>query len=212
MKNISILLLTSFLFLSFTKGGYEKAMMATIESLQAAQNPSELVKVANKFERIGATEKSEWLPFYYQSYCYVMASTMEADVTKIDAYLDIADANIAKADKLKGDQVETLTLRGFSAMMRISVDPASRGQEYSMKATEYLQQANQLDGNNPRVMLMLGQMQYGTAQFFNTDTTPICEQFKKAYELFQNLEEEPDPIWPSWGEAQASYMLKKCEG
>lgn len=143
---------------------------------------------------------------------FVLASAMDGDATKTDGYLDIADANIASADKLKGDEVELLTLKGFSAMMRIGVDPASRGQEYSMKAVGYLQQASQIDNKNPRVMLMLGQMQFGTAQFFGSDTAPICEQFRKASESFDSDAEITDPLWPSWGKEQALSMLKKCEG
>ena len=211
MKNILVLLLTSFLLLSFNSGGYEKAMIASLDSIKKAQNPIDLVNIANKFERIGAAEKGKWLPYYYQAYCYVMAATMESDVSKIDGYLDVADTNLDKADQLKGDHAEILTLKGFSAMMRIGVDPASRGQEYSMKSIGYLQQASQVDENNPRVLLMLGQMQYGTAQFFSADTAPICDQFRKAYASFDADTAVRDPLWPSWGKEQALYMLKKCE-
>jgi hypothetical protein len=212
MKNILILTCTSFLLLSFNSGGYDKAMKETLGTMKNVQSSMDLVNTANKFERIATAEKDKWLPYYYQAYCYVLAYAMDGDATKTDGYLDIADANIATADKLKGDDVELLTLKGFSAMMRISVDPASRGQEYSMKAVGYLQQASQIDNKNPRVMLMLGQMQFGTAQFFGSDTAPICEQFRKASESFDSDAEITDPLWPSWGKEQALSMLKKCEG
>lgn len=212
MKNLLIIILTSFLLLSFDDGGYDKAMKETLGSMNEAQSSMDLLNTANKFERIAVAEKDKWLPYYYQAYCYVLASAMDSEATKTDAYLDMADTNIAKADQLKGDEVELLALKGFSAMMRIGVDPATRGQEYSMKSSSYLQQANKLDDSNPRVMLMLGQMQFGTAQFFNADTAPICELFKKASESFDNDAESADPLWPAWGKEQALFMLKKCEG
>ena len=212
MKNILILTLASFLMLSFSNGSYDKAMKEILTSMNDAQSSMDLINNANKLERIAIAEKDKWLPYYYQAYCYIRASSMEGDATKIDGYLDIADSNIAKAKELKGDEVELLALQGFSAMMRIGVDPATRGQEYSMKAIGHLQQASQLDDKNPRVILMLAQMQFGTAQFFNSDTAPICEQFRKASESFDNDAQITDPLWPSWGKGQALYMLKKCEG
>ena len=176
------------------------------------QNLSDLVTIANKFDRIGSAEKDQWLPYYYSAYCYILMTTQESDVTKWDDYLNTADANIGKAEVLEANMVEILALKGFSSMMRINVDPAVRGQEYSMKSVGYLQQANQLDEQNPRVILMMAQMQYGTAQFFGSDTAPICDQFKKAVELFDQQSKDSDSILPSWGKPQAQSMVKNCEG
>jgi hypothetical protein len=214
MKNLLLttLISASALLVSFNTGGYETAMKNTLDELKNIQNLSDLVAIANKFNRIGAAEKDQWLPYYYSAYCYIIMTTQESDVTKWDDYLNTADNNIGKAEKLNPDMVEILALKGFSSMMRINVDPAVRGQEYSMKSVGYLQQANQLDDQNPRVILMMAQMQYGTAQFFGSDTAPICNEFKKAVELFEQQSNDPDSILPSWGKPQAQSMVKNCEG
>ena len=97
-------------------------------------------------------------------------------------------------------------------MMRINVDPAVRGQEYSMKSVAFLQQANQLDNNNPRAILMLGQMQFGTAQFFGSGVEEACEMFARSKELFDLELDEDRGIQPSWGRPNAAAMLKNCKG
>ncbi len=214
MKNLLLttLISASALLLSFNTGGYESAMKSTLDDMKKVQNLADLVVIANKFDRIGTAEKDQWLPYYYSAYCYILMTTQESDLTKWDSYLNTADINIEKSEKLNPNMVEILALRGFSSMMRINVDPAVRGQEYSMKSVGYLQQANQLNDQNPRVILMLAQMQYGTAQFFGSDTAPICDQFKKAVELFDQQSNDSDSILPSWGKPQAQSMVKNCEG
>ena len=214
MKNLLLiaLLSSSTLLLSFNTAGYESAMRSTLDDLKNIQNLSDLMAIANKFDRIGAAEKDQWLPYYYSAYCYILMTTQEPDVKKWDDYLNTADANIGKAEQINANMVEILALKGFSSMMRINVDPAVRGQEYSMKSAGYLQQANQMDDQNPRVILMMAQMQYGTAQFFGSDTAPICDQFKKAVKLFDQQSTDADSILPSWGKPQAQSMVKNCEG
>lgn len=195
---------------TFGKGGYETAMHYAIDSLYSAQTVSDFNSVANMFERIGNAEKDRWLPYYYSAYAYAMMSTQERDKSLVDGYLDKAEANMDKSEKLKGDKVELLALRAFANMMRIGVDPATRGQEYSMKSVGYLQQAMQIDNINPRVVLMMGQMQYGTAQFFGSGTGEACSTFLNAKELFEKEANSDRGLLPAWGKPQAEGMLKMC--
>lgn len=213
MKNVLIYTLTilSIFLLSFTKGGYETAMESTIADMYKTSGIAELKSIANKFDRIGSAEKDEWLPSYYSAYCHVMMSATDSILANRDAYLDNADASLEHAIKNKeADMVEVLALKGFSSMMRISVDPGSRGQEYSIKSASFLQQANQLNDQNPRVLLMMAQMLYGTAQFFGSGTEQACEKFGDAKTLFDKEEDEGKGIYPSWGKPQAEAMLVQC--
>lgn len=213
MKNTLIYTLTilSFFLLAFTKGGYQTVMETAIDEMYKANTVINIQTVANKFDRIGAAEKNKWLPYYYSAYCFVMMTTQEKDLTKWDGYLDAADEILDKAIKLKKpDIVEILALRGFSNMMRISVDPATRGQEYSMKSAAFLQQAHLLDEQNPRVNLMMAQMLFGTAQFFGKGTDEACQKFANAKALFVKEETGGRGILPSWGKPQVESMLKHC--
>ena len=213
MKRINYLLLLAILGFttSYAKsGGYETAMQNSIETMYKSQTVADFLNVANTFDRIGAAEKDKWLPYYYSAYSYIMMSTIEEDKTLVDGYLDQAEMQIDKSAKLEGDKVELLALRAFASMMRIGVDPATRGQEYSMKSVGFLQQAMQLNNSNPRVVLMMGQMQYGTAQFFGSGTDEACATFSTAKDLFEKQEASNLGLLPTWGKPQAESMLKRC--
>ncbi len=201
----------SFFLFSFTQGGYEKAMETAIEEMYQMNGIEGLLASANKFERIGTAEKDKWLPSYYQAHCYIMMTTVEEDLTKWDGYLDTADGILEETAKFKKvDMAEILALKGFAAMMRIPVDPATRGQEYSMKSAALLQQANQINNQNPRVNLLMAQMLYGTAQFFGSGTEEACQKLANAKELFLKEETEGRGLLPAWGKPQAESMLAKC--
>ena len=214
MKKINFIVIAILLSMAQVQAssGYEKAMRQTIDDMYAASSPEQYLAVANKFDRIGGAEMDQWLPSYYSAFCYIMLATNTKDGLKMDGYLDKADEYLAVSDKRNGDRVEILAMRGFTAMMRITVDPATRGQEYSMKSVGFLQQAMQLDNQNPRVIMMLAQMQFGTAQFFGSDTKEACTMFTNALALFEAEEKESAGINPSWGKSQVESMLSKCEG
>jgi len=214
MKKITLsILLASFLLVSFNRAGYESAMKKNIQAMNTADGPEELLLVSNKFERIGEAEKDKWLPYYYAAFSHVLMTNSSQDVTLWDGYLDSADGYLEKSGKIKGaDVVEILTLKGFSKMMRINVAPSVRGQEYSMKAAAFLQQAQQMDNENPRVILMMAQMQYGTAQFFGSGTEDVCKQFDLALSKFEKEDAGDRGILPSWGKPQAESKIKQCKG
>ena len=210
-KLLSIIAILS-LSLTVWAKDYNKAMTEAIDKMYESRTSQEYLEMANVFDRIGSAEQDKWLPYYYSAFCYTMLSTNTKEPGSIDEYLDKADEYLATAERLNGDQVEVLAMKGFTAMLRISVDPGTRGQEYSMKSVGFLQQAMQIDNRNPRVVLMLGQMQYGTAQFFGSGTTEACEMFNTALALFKEQENQDLGLNPRWGKSQVESMLTKCEG
>ena len=191
---------------------YDIVMKEAIQKMSQSKTSQEYIEVANLFERIGSSEKDKWLPYYYSAFCYTLMSTNTKEPDMVDTYLDKADEYLGNAERLNGNKVELLAMRGFTTMLRISVDPATRGQDYSMKSVAYLQQAMQLDNKNPRVVLMLGQMQFGTAQFFGSGTEDACNMFRAASELFKEEANKDLGLNPSWGMPQVESMLTKCEG
>lgn len=191
---------------------YDGVMKEAIQKMYQSKTSQAYIEVANLFDRIGSSEKDKWLPYYYSAFCYTIMSTNTKEPGMVDNYLDKADEYLGNAEHLNGNKVELLAMRGFVAMLRISVDPATRGQDYSMKSVAYLQQAMQIDNKNPRVILMLGQMQYGTAQFFGSGTEDACNMFRSAHELFKEEATKDLGLNPSWGLSQVESMLTKCEG
>ncbi len=210
-KNL-VLLLLAFGLTSFHQGGYETAMKNTLDQLAQATTREALLTVANKFERIGRAEKDKWLPFYYMAFAKTVAATLEENPASRDNYLDEADAAVDNLKTMPYDNVEVLALQAFIRMIRISVDPATRGQHYATQAASLLEEANAIRADNPRVVLMMAQLQYGSAMFFNADTGPACDRFKQALALLVNEKSTAAPLAPAWGRAEAEKMVAKCAG
>ena len=70
---------------------YVNAMKKNIAELDSAHDAARLAELANNFERIAEAEKTQWLPYYYASYCQVMNAFMEPDKSKTDGIADKAE-------------------------------------------------------------------------------------------------------------------------
>lgn len=189
---------------------YTETMQKNINIVYTASAPADLQNAVNTLERIGAAEKSKWEPFYYASFGYVMMANKEADGAKKDTYLDQAAAALAKAQTLRPNDSEIVAMEGFIQMIRINVDPASRGQQYSGLATQNFRKAISLNPENPRALALLSQMQFGMAAFFGSPTTEACATNNQALEKFEAFK-PTDALAPRWGKGMAESMKEKCK-
>src|ERR1700690_2184886 len=124
-----------------TEGKFVEVMQKNIQALYSAENNADLQNTVNTLERIGNAEKNRWEPFYYVSFGYILMANKESDVTKKDSYLDLAKAALGKSKELKKDDSENLALEGFIYMIRVTVDPATRGPQYVGLAMQAYQKA-----------------------------------------------------------------------
>jgi hypothetical protein len=189
---------------------YTETMKKNIQAVYTAQSVAELQPAVNAFERIGAAEKTKWEPFYYASFGYIMIANKETEGAKKDAALDQAQAALKKAQDIVPAESEVVALQGFIHMIRTSVDPASRGQQYSALAFQSLNKAAAINPENPRALALLAQMQFGTAQFFGSSTAEACATAAKAVEKF-TVTAEPKPLAPQWGKGMAEGLKAKCQ-
>jgi hypothetical protein len=203
-----ILLLTTMFASAADK--YTETMLKNIEAVYTAASVDELQKTVNTFMRIGEAEKDKWEPFYYAAFGNIMMFTREKDAAAKDSYLDLAMAAIDRSKKLAPEESEIVALEGFVHMMRVTVDPAARGQQYAGLAMHSFQRALTMSSENPRAAILLAQMQFGTAQFFGSPTTDACNLAKKAIEKFESFQSE-NPLAPQWGRGMADDMVKKCK-
>lgn len=210
MKAIFVILLSAIVSTLTAQDKYTENMVKNIQAGYQAQTVAEHQVAANAFERIAAAEKTKWEPFYYAGYNYVMMANVETDASKKDAYLDLAARNIDQAKAIKANDSEIIALEGFVHMIRVTVDPQTRGQEYSGKAFRSFSTAVSLNGENPRALMLMGQMQYGTAQFFGTPTTDACGTIQKSVEKFESFKAD-SPIAPQWGKAFAEKLKENCK-
>lgn len=188
---------------------YFETMQKNIQQVYSANTSEEILVAVNSFERIGNAEKDKWEPYYYASFGYIMASLREQEGNKKDAMLDKASDVLKKAAALNSDESEIVALEGFIYMIRVTVDPASRGQEYSGLAMQTFGRALGLNPGNPRAMALLAQMEYGTAQFFKASTANACATATKSIEMFDGFKSD-NPLAPRWGKETSLQLLERC--
>ncbi|MBT1704705.1 hypothetical protein [Chryseosolibacter indicus] len=217
MKTLNIVpVLVLILVLALTRlglandGKYFEAMQKNIKAIYEAQTIEQLQATVNAFERIGSAEKDKWEPSYYAAYGYIIMATREQDGAKKDAYLDQAMKAIEKAKAVAPKESEVIALEGFAYMIRVTVDPASRGQQYSGLSIQAYQKALAFNGDNPRALSLLAQMQYGTAQFFGSSTSEACGTLQKALEKFDSYKSE-NALAPQWGKQMAEKLKTNCK-
>jgi tetratricopeptide (TPR) repeat protein len=203
----AIVLLASRLALANDK--YLETMQKNIETIYASKDVAEIQQVINTFVRVGEAEKTKWEPFYYAGYGYVMLAMREQTAVQKDTYLDLALQHVERAKTILSTESEAIALEGFIHMIRVSVDPASRGQQYSGLAMQAFGKAVALNPENPRALALLAQMQYGTAQFFGAPTTEACSTLAKALEKFDSYKSE-NLLSPQWGRKLTEGLKSKC--
>lgn len=168
--------------------------------------------VVNILDRgIIAPEKTKWEPYYYSAFGSIMMATEEKEPSKKDGYLDQALAAIEKGKAIAAGESELVALEGFVHMIRLTVDPASRGQQYSGLAMQTFGKALGMNPNNPRAMSLMAQMQFGTAQFFNQQPTDACDTARKALSLFDSAVKSENPLAPRWGKEMTAGLIQNCK-
>lgn len=210
MKAIFAIILTLVVSTLTAQDKYTETMLKNIDATYQAKTVAEYQDAANAFERIAAAEKTKWEPFYYAAFSYITMANVETESAKKDAYLDLATKDLDKAKAIKANDSEITALEGFIYMIRVTVDPASRGQEYSSKAFRSFSTAVALNPENPRALALLAQMQYGTAQFFGSSTVEACGTVDKSLQKFETFKAE-NALAPQWGKQFAEGLKSHCK-
>jgi hypothetical protein len=205
-----------FVFLSFLFGAisvhaqsdkYTTAMKKNLELFDSAKTTQDFQTVANNFERIGDAEKTQWLPYYYAGLALTTSGWSDPNIDK-DANSTRVNGLCDKAEAIEKN-AEIYTIRNMAATQQMMIDPQTRWQTYGQKASAALEQAKQLDPNNPRIYYLQGQSIFNTPVAFGGGKVNAKPLFEKSVELFKK--EQPKPLYPHWGKDQAEMMLGKCQ-
>lgn len=191
--------------------GYIEAMQKAIDKVYKAETILEIQEAVNVLDRISNAEKGKWEPSYYAAFGYIMMATKEADVATKDKYLDQAKVYADRASAIQPNNDEIITLEGFISTIRVSVDPATRGQQYSGLAMQAFGKALALNPNNPRALGLMAQMQFGTARFFHASTGEACATARKAQAIFAVPPTGTDALAPVWGKGMVEGMVANCK-
>jgi hypothetical protein len=210
MKTLTIFFALTFNLLFADDAKFIEVMTQHIDAIYKAKTTEEYQKSINAFERIGNAEKTKWEPFYYSAWGYLMIANREKDPTKKDQLLDLSAAALAKAKAINENESEIVALDGFIQMIRVTVDPTSRGAQFSGQAMQLFGKAIGLNPENPRALALMAQMQFGTAKFFNAPTTEACTTNNKAIEKFLSYQSS-NPLAPIWGKGMTESLLANCK-
>jgi hypothetical protein len=187
--------------------GYTEMMAATIAELNSTGDPARLLEIASKFERAAAAAPTDWLPQYYQAYGRTLASfTSKEEGDVKDKYLDQAEASLAQARKLGGDESELLALQGYLFQARLMIDPMNRAQVYSGRAMEAASKAKALNPANPRAYLVLGNNLYFMPEMYGGGKAAAKPQYEEAKARFAAFK-PANSLVPNWGERQITSRL-----
>jgi tetratricopeptide (TPR) repeat protein len=189
---------------------YIAAMQKNIQALYEAKTIDEYQTSINAFERIAGVEKDKWEPIYYTAFGYALIAVRETAADQKDAKLDLALQSIKKATQLSPNESEIITLEGFIHMIRLSIDPASRGVQYAGLAMQYFQTALKINPENPRALSLLAQLQFGTAEFFGSSTSEACATANAALVKFDTFKSE-NPLAPQWGRSRTEKLIENCK-
>jgi hypothetical protein len=189
---------------------YEKAMEKNIAAIQTSQSVEAMQDLVNAFERIAEKESNEWLPDYYAAKLLIDMSFRTQAIAQKDKNLDKAVSLIKRSALKNGDAVELSILEAYAQLGYLAADPVNRGQTLSPLIMQMLGKAIQMDSQNPRALLLMAQMEFGTAQFFGTGTERPCQMADKSLQLF-DANTEPVGIKPSWGKEIALQIKQNCK-
>ena len=192
-------------------GSYAELLGATITQVMRTGDAAELQTLAAKLERAATVAPADWLPRYYQAYALIISvfqSQQDGDAK--DALLDRAEAALAQARQLKGDESELLTLQAYAYQARLGISPMLRSMKYSRMVNETVAQAKKTNPANPRAYLVGANNVYYTPSMFGggaEPAKPLYEEAKAKFAAFQPV----SALAPSWGQSQLLGCLKKYE-
>ena len=212
MKKITFTLVAILLVaLSFAQNAkYEAAMKKNIAQIDSARSNADLfMSLANNFERIGTSEKKEWLPYYYAAYCKINSAFMQKDGNGNDPLADAAEKLVNKADSLMPNNSEISCLKSMVATLRMLVNPQQRFMQYGTIGEKALQAAIKQDPTNPRPHMLKGQNLKGTPEQFGGGCKTAKTHLQMAVDKFAAFKPASD-IAPNWGKNYTEGLLKGC--
>jgi hypothetical protein len=196
---------------------FVKAMETRIASMETAATADQWKELGNAFERIADAEKTQWLAYYYAAFTNIMAGYLSMkpgdfgdNSATLDPYADKAETMIKKAEELSKDNSEIWCIKKMIATLRLSANPMARYMTEGPISEEAIQKAKQLNPNNPRVYMLMGQDKFYTPEQFGGSKTEAKALFEEAIKLFGTFKPESN-IHPNWGKPQTEQLLAQTK-
>jgi hypothetical protein len=167
-------------------------------------------EASDLFERIAAAESTKWLPNYYVALVNTTTAFGTKDKEKLTLLLTKAQNALSVELAKDPNNAELYVMQAMINTAWISFDPMVYGQKLSGATMGLYAKAEAMAPNNPRVVFCKAEFEIGAAQFWGTDTKPMCAQIDKAIGLFATF--KPETVFsPSWGLDRALAAQAKCK-
>lgn len=208
MKTIITFALLFISTLGTAQTPYEKGMRKAFELWEV----NKLDEASNLFARIAAAEKEQWLPDYYIAQLYVLKcwSTWEdREEATLKVNLDKAQEHINNILTLDKDNPYAKQMQAQVYTVWVAYDGAKFGMKYSGKVSELYTQAQAAEPENPIFIFNKAEWDIGAARYFGSDTTPYCNEIKRAIDLFATFKPATE-FHPSYGLERAEEAYAAC--
>lgn len=203
-----IITITALLICSIltAQGQFEQGMGKAFQLWGEGKN----TEASDLFERIASAEKTSWLPNYYVALVNTTTAFGTKDAAQINLLLAKAQ-NALDVEMIKAqNNPELLVMQAMIHTAWIAFDPMTNGQKLSGTVMELYGKALAIAPENPRVVFGKAEFEIGAAQFWGTDTKPMCVQIEKAIALFATF--KPETLFsPKWGLERALGAQKNCK-
>ena len=206
MQKLIIIIVAFTTSLVSAQSKYEQGMKKAFDLWEA--NP---IEASQLFERIAKAEPDNWLPPYYAAETLILDGfTKLNDRDALETQMTKAQDLLNEATAISKNNPEIMVLQALLHTVYVASDGATYGMTLSGKIVALYAQAEQIDPNNPRVVLNKAEWEIGGARYFGQDTAPFCKDLKRALDLFTNFKPETE-FHPNWGKERAEELVAECD-
>ena len=212
MKKLIISGLAIWLF-CLSASAQQTNLQNAVTKLDKAKTVKDYVAIEQDFVKIAAALPKDWLPNYYAAYCNArIGFLLQDDGESIETYSNRGETQAKKAELLldkvnqKKELAEVYTVLSMINQSKVFINMMTYGPKYGPLAQQYLNQAKQLNPNNPRTIYLAAWFKYNTPKMWGGDKDLAK---KLATQSLKMLENTDTSVNPHWGKAEDQELLSK---
>ncbi|QJB35165.1 hypothetical protein HF329_29220 [Chitinophaga oryzae] len=190
-----------------------QSLEEAVHKLDNAASVKDYEALEKTFTTLTTQQPDSWLPWYYAAYCNAKIGFLyQEDGDKIEPYSVKGEEQIGRAQALldsarqQQELSEVLTVASMVNRIKVFINPMTYGRKYGMLSEKYLQQALQLQPENPRALYIRAWVKYYTPKMWGGDKPLAKELAEKSLGL---LAKDKAGTEPHWGKAENEALLAK---